>query len=550
MLLGVTHAGLVNKFSDGMARHGLKFVPAVVCVGPPRPRPNRHARRAVSRHVGMAQLFVGAWIDRVVGKWLIAVGYVGLSRRHRNRDCRPCLCKFVTGAILRSLRHGDGGSDAAAAVVRPWLTVRRWFGGCQGRRVGAAHRDGPECCTNFCIRYTRCRTHACNVTKKSQPMNQAPPIYLDYNATTPVLPEVVEAMLPFLREHFGNPSSGHSFGQRTRHAIAHARDQVANLLGCDADEIIFTSGGTEANNLAIRGITQACPQRRHIVTSAIEHPATARPCGWLEQHGYQVTRIGVDVDGVTQLASAAACVTDATALITVMHSNNETGVLQPIGGLATLARAHGALLHTDAAQSVGKVPVDVRRLDVDLLSIAGHKLYAPKGIGALYIKRGTVLAPFMLGAGHEQGMRPGTENVASIVGLGLACELLGHDLDATATKLKILRDALWQQLAAAVPGLALNGHQHQRLPNTLNVRFPNSSGNRILSLATEIAASTGSACHDGHDQASSVILAMGIAPVDALGSVRLTLGRTTTLADVTRASTALHRAYTSSTTAA
>ncbi len=374
-------------------------------------------------------------------------------------------------------------------------------------------------------------------------MNSTPPIYLDHNATTPVLPEVVDAMLPFLREHFGNPSSSHSFGQRTRHAIAHARDQVAQLLGCDADEIIFTSGGTEANNLAIRGVAEACPQRRHVVTTAIEHPATARPCTWLEQHGYRLTRIGVDADGITQLATTAAYVTDATVLITAMHSNNETGVLQPIRELATLAHAHGALLHTDAAQSIGKVPVHVRSLNVDFLSIAGHKLYAPKGIGALYVKRGTPIAPFMLGAGHEHGMRPGTENVASIVGLGLACEILGRDLDATATRLRILRDALWQQLAAAVPGLAINGHHEQRLPNTLNVRFPNSSGNRILNLAPGIAASTGSACHDGHDQASAVILAMGIDPTDALGSVRLTLGRATTRADVAQASAELIRAF-------
>ena len=370
-----------------------------------------------------------------------------------------------------------------------------------------------------------------------------PPIYLDHNATTPLLPEVVDAMLPFLHEHFGNPSSGHSFGQRTRQAIAHARDQVAQLLGCDADELIFTSGGTEANNLAIRGGAEACPQRRHIVTTAIEHPATARPCLWLEQHGYTVSRLAVDTHGVTRLEQAAADVTDATALVTAMHSNNETGALQPIQDLAALAHAHGALLHTDAAQSIGKVPVHVRSLDVDLLSIAGHKLYAPKGIGALYIKRGTALAPFMLGAGHEHGLRPGTENVASIVGLGVACEVLGRDLKASATRLTILRDMLWHELAAAVPGLALNGHPDLRLPNTLNVRFPNSSGNRILALAPDIAASTGSACHDGHDQASAVIVAMGVAPGDALGSVRLTLGRSTSAADIERASAAIIRAF-------
>ena len=374
-------------------------------------------------------------------------------------------------------------------------------------------------------------------------MNSPLPIYLDHNATTPLLPEVVDAMLPFLREHFGNPSSGHSFGQRTRQAIAHARNQVAQVLGCDADEIVFTSGGTEANNLAIRGVAEACPQRRNIVTTAIEHPATARPCMWLEQHGYTVTRLGVDTEGVTQLDQAAAHVTDATVLVTAMHSNNETGVLQPIQELAALAHAHGAWMHTDAAQSIGKVPVHVRSLDVDLLSIAGHKLYAPKGIGALYIKRGTPLVPFMLGAGHEHGLRPGTENVASIVGLGVACELLGRDLDASAKRLTMLRDTLWHQLAAAVPGLALNGQADLRLPNTLNVRFPNSSGNRILALAPDIAASTGSACHDGHDQASAVILAMGVAAIDALGSVRLTLGRSTSAADIERAGAVLIRAF-------
>ncbi len=374
-------------------------------------------------------------------------------------------------------------------------------------------------------------------------MNQPLPIYLDHNATTPLLPEVVDAMLPFLREHFGNPSSGHSFGLRTRQAIAQARDQVAQLLGCDADEIYFTSGGTEANNLAIRGAAEACAQRQHIVTTTIEHPATARPCAWLEQHGHPVSRISVDGDGVVQLAGAASAITKATVLVTAMHSNNETGVLQPIAQLAEMAHRCGALLHTDAAQSVGKVPVHVRNLDVDLLSIAGHKLYAPKGIGALYVKRGTPLAPFMLGAGHEHGLRPGTENVASIVGLGVACEQLGRDLDATATRVRQLRDALWHQLAAAVPGLGCNGHHDLRLPNTLNVRFPNASGNRILTLAPSIAASTGSACHDGHDQPSAVILAMGVTPLDALGSVRLTLGRSTSLDDIAQAGTALIRAF-------
>lgn len=369
------------------------------------------------------------------------------------------------------------------------------------------------------------------------------PIYLDHNATTPLLPEVVDAMLPYLRDHFGNPSSGHVYGARARAAVAQAREQVAALLGCDADEIVFTSGGTEANNLAIRGVTEALERKRHVVTTVIEHPATARPCAWLEKHERSVTRIGVDADGRARMDAAREAIDGDTALVTIMHSNNETGVLQPIEELARLAHAAGALIHTDAAQSLGKVPVRVRELDVDLLSIAGHKLYAPKGVGALYVKRGTPLVPFALGASHERGLRPGTENVASIVGLGAACEAVGRDLEAGASRMRALRDALWGRLAAEVPGLALNGHPELRLPNTLNVRFPRSAGDAVLTGAPEIAASTGSACHECHDSASAVILAMGVAPEDALGSVRLTLGRGTTEDDVARASEALVRSW-------
>lgn len=370
-------------------------------------------------------------------------------------------------------------------------------------------------------------------------MHDLDPIYLDHNATTPLLPEVVDAMLPFLREHFGNPSSSHVFGQRSKQAVGRARQQVAALLGCDPDEVLFTSGGTEANNLAIRGVLQAVDGRRGIVTSVIEHPATARPCGWLEARGHRVTRLGVDAEGCVRLDEARRAIGSDTALVTVMHSNNETGVLQPIRQLAELARQAGALLHTDAAQSLGKVRVDVGELDVDLLSVAGHKLYAPKGVGALYVRRGTPLQPLVLGAGHERGLRPGTENVASIVGLGAACEAVERDLDLASERMRVLRDELWSQIAAGVPGLKLNGHPALRLPNTLNVRFPTVSGEAILAGAAEVAASTGSACHEGHEQASAVILAMGVDPVDALGSVRLTLGRSTTREEVARAARAL-----------
>jgi cysteine desulfurase len=374
-------------------------------------------------------------------------------------------------------------------------------------------------------------------------MTDHDPLYLDYNATTPMLPEVVDSMLPYLRQHFGNPSSGHVYGTRARAAVATAREQIAALIGCDADELIFTSGGTEANNLAIRGVIDVATGRSHIVTSVIEHPATIQPCNWLEAHGSRVSRIGVDADGRIRMDEATESITDATALVTVMHSNNETGSLQPIEDLVGIAHKNGALVHSDAAQSVGKVPVRVRSLGVDLLSLAGHKLYGPKGVGALYVRRGVSIRPFMLGADHEQGLRPGTENVASIVGLGKACEILARDLKANAARMQQLCNALWAAVAGAVPGLALNGHRQLRLPNTINLRFPSVSGATLLANAPQIAASTGSACHAGYSTASKVILAMGVPPDEALGSVRISLGRSTTEADVDVAAEALASAW-------
>ena len=374
-------------------------------------------------------------------------------------------------------------------------------------------------------------------------MTNATPIYLDHNATTPILPEVVDAMLPYLREHFGNPSSSHVYGRRARDAITRARGQVAILLGCDEDEVIFTSGGTEANNLAIRGVVEARSVRRHVVTTVVEHSATAHPCAWLERHGVRVTRIGVDGDGRARVDEARAAIAADTALVSVMHSNNETGVLQPVAEITGLAHEFGAVLHTDAAQSVGKVALNVRQIGVDLLSVAGHKLYAPKGVGALYVRRGTLMVPFVLGAGHERGLRPGTENVAAIVGLGVACEIAGRDMEIVAARVAGLRDELWERLAAAVPGIQLNGHRTLRLPNTLNVRFPGASGNAILEGAPAIAASTGSACHAGGESASTVVLAMAVAPDEAIGSVRLSLGRGTTLADVVAAADALVQSW-------
>lgn len=368
------------------------------------------------------------------------------------------------------------------------------------------------------------------------------PIYLDYNATTPVLPEVVDAMLPALREHFGNPSSGHLFGTRAKALVERARAEVAQLIGARDDEVFFTSGGTEANNLAIFGSSERAAHRRHVVTTCIEHPATEQPCQRLERNGRRVTRLPVGPRGAVDLGAADA-IDDDTFLVTVMHSNNETGVLQPVPELAARAHDRGALVHTDAAQSLGKVPVDVDELGVDLLSIAGHKLYAPKGVGALFVRRGAAIAPVLLGAGHERGLRPGTENVASIVGLGAACRAARRDLARVAPELRRLRGHLLEGLTLAVAGLEVNGDPEHALPNTLNVRFPGVLGSRLLALAPEIAASTGSACHDGGESASRVILALGVSPEAALGSVRLSLGRHSTDADVTLATQALARAH-------
>jgi cysteine desulfurase len=369
------------------------------------------------------------------------------------------------------------------------------------------------------------------------------PIYLDYNATTPVAPEVLEAMLPYLREEFGNPSSTHPYGRRARAAVERAREQVAELLGAHPEELFFTSGGTEANNLAIRGVMEALPKRRHILTSTIEHPATALPCRYLEHRGCEVSWVGVDTDGRLRLEEAIAALRGDTALVTLIHANNETGVLQPVKELVKAAHAAGAMVHTDAAQSVGKVPVRVEELEADLLTVVGHKLYAPKGVGALYVRRGMPLRPFALGGGQEHGRRPGTENVPYIVGLGAACELARSRLERGAAALAELRERLWWRLQAEVPGMRLTGHPTERLPNTLNVRFPGALGSAVLAGAPEVAASTGSACHEGGETASSILLAMGLPPEEALGAVRLTLGHGTTAEEVDMAAAALARAW-------
>lgn len=368
-------------------------------------------------------------------------------------------------------------------------------------------------------------------------------IYLDYNATTPIAPEVLEAMFPYLREEYGNPSSSHALGRRAHEAMEVARGQVAKLIGASPDELVFTSGGTEATNLALRGAVFAQPYIRHIVTSSFEHPATAQTCALLERQGLRVTRLRVGADGRINPEEVVGAFEGDRALVTVMHANNEVGTIQPIAEISRLARETGALVHTDATQSVGKIPVDVDALGVDLLTIAGHKLYAPKGIGALYVRRGTRLERLLAGAGHERGFRPGTENVAGIVALGKACEIAERDLIVEQMQLRALRDNLLAKLRAGVDGLVLHGHPTQRLPNTLFVSFPGVDGARLLAASPEIAASTGSACHSGSLAPCASLIAMGLEPREAVGPVRLSLGRGTTVQEVEQAAEQLTSAW-------
>lgn len=359
------------------------------------------------------------------------------------------------------------------------------------------------------------------------------PVYLDYNASTPVLAEVADAMRPFFEEHFGNPSSTHWYGSKTKSAVERARKQVAGLLGCHADEIIFTSGGSEANNMAIQGIAfERQAAGNHIITSQIEHPAVIEVCRHLERLGFDVTYVSVDADGVVDVEEIQRSITARTTLITIMHANNEVGTIQPISGIAAVARAHGIVMHTDAAQSAGKIPVHVDELGVDLLSIAGHKLYAPKGIGALYLRRGTRIQRLIHGAAHERGLRAGTENVLEIAGLGEACAIAARDPEATASHMRAMRDRLHDALRAQVEDVRLNGHPELRLPNTLSVSFPRVEANTLLAEVVEIAASAGAACHSDTVELSPVLIAMGKQPGDAMGTVRFSTGRHTTEEDI------------------
>lgn len=363
-----------------------------------------------------------------------------------------------------------------------------------------------------------------------------PPIYLDYNATTPVDPRVLEAMLPYLRQHFGNPSSGHAYGSEANMGVERAREQVAELLGCAPDEVVFTGGGSEADNLALKGIAESDRDRGdQIITSQVEHPAVLGTCRYLARHGYQVTFLPVDGYGRVDPGDVRNAITPRTILITIMHANNEVGTLQPIAAIGEIARTHGIPFHTDAAQSVGKIPTRVDELGVDLLTVAGHKLYAPKGVGALYVRRGLAVEPLIHGAGHEGGRRAGTENVAGIVGLGAACQIAGQSLQTEADRLRGLRDRLHQGLIKQVDQVHLNGHFSERLPNTFNVSLAGVDSTSLLAAAPEVAASTGSACHSGETEPSAVLTAMGIPRELALGAVRFSLGRWTTAEEIDRA---------------
>lgn len=367
-------------------------------------------------------------------------------------------------------------------------------------------------------------------------------VYLDHNATTPIAAEVVDAMRPYLERHFGNPSSAHGYGAAAHGAVVRARSEVATLLGCEPESVVFTASGSEADNLAIKGVALA---RRgdgdHVITSAIEHPAVLAACRYLQRRlGYRLTVVPVDGCGVVDPDDVRRAIEPGTVLVSVMHANNEVGTMQPIAELARVARERGIAFHTDAAQSVGKVRVDVDRLGIDLLTVTGHKMYAPKGIGALYVRPGTPLDPLIHGAGHEHGLRAGTENVPYIVGLGAACALAAGRLTAGRDRdIVRLRDRLHGALRSAVPGLALNGHREQRLPNTVNVSFPHCDGEDLLARTPAVAAATGSACHSGRTEPSAVLSAMGLDAQRALGAVRLSLGYGTTTADVDAAAAAL-----------
>src|SRR5215470_10540368 len=363
-------------------------------------------------------------------------------------------------------------------------------------------------------------------------------VYLDYNATTPVEPEVLDAMLPYFTADFGNASSIHTFGQKARDAVEAAREQVAALLGARQQEIIFTSGGTESDNHAIFGIASPSPTsstaRPHVITTLVEHEAVLNACQALEKQGVDVTYLSVDQDGLIDLEDLRRALRPETVLITIMHANNELGAVQPLEEIGRIAQEADVYFHTDAVQSAGKIPIDVNQLHVDLLSVSGHKLYAPKGIGALYVRGGTRVRQFLYGGHHQRGFRPGTENVAGVVGFGKAAEIAKKSLENDARRLGALRDQLEHSLLHRAPHSRINGGRAPRTPNTTNLVFPGIEGEALL-IALDLkglACSTGAACSSGAVEPSHVLTAIGLPPEEARASLRLSLGRHTTQADI------------------
>ncbi len=363
------------------------------------------------------------------------------------------------------------------------------------------------------------------------------PVYLDYNASTPIDKEVADFMIPFLRGHFGNPSSTHSFGTESKKAIENARKSLAELLGCDPTEIIFTSGGTESNNFAIKGAAFSNRDKgNHIITSSIEHPAVIEVCKYLENEGFEITYLPVNPEGLVTPESLENAIKPGTILVSVMHANNETGTIQDIAELSGIAHRHHILFHTDAAQSVGKIHSKVRELGVDLLSVAGHKFYAPKGIGALYIREGVKISKIMHGANHEHNLRPGTENVLEIAGLGKAAEIAYRDFESNYSVMKETRDLLYNSLKKEIPNLVRNGHKEKVLPNTLNISFPGIDAGTLLSELVEVAASAGAACHAEDVEISHVLQALKIPTEIAMGTIRFSTGKNTSPQDIRNAS--------------
>jgi len=372
----------------------------------------------------------------------------------------------------------------------------------------------------------------------------AKPIYLDYNASTPIDPEVKQAMMPYLEEYHGNPSSSHWYGIQNKTAIEKARVQVASIINCNPQEIVFTSGGTESINFAIRGIAEELKDSgNHIITTRIEHPAVTEVCKYLETQRCDITYLPVDEFGLVSPSDVKESITSRTILITIMHANNEVGTIQPIREISEIARENGIIMHTDAAQSIAKIPTVVNELGVDLLSIAGHKLYAPLGVGALFIRNGVKLQKLMHGAGHERGLRPGTENVLEIVGLGQACEMGNRDMVKNISHMKSMRDRLYEKLKGNIKEIRVNGHLDNRLPNTLSISFKGvDSDSILLQISDKVAVSTGSACHSGEVEISQVLKAMDVPFEWARGTLRVSVGRMTTSEEIDMAAKVISEA--------